>query len=225
MKQAVIFCVLIEVLASHSLCQETSVTRTLPKATGARYSRSLNNIFHKSFNSENLVPLSQQERVRLYLTRTYGMGSTLGAAAAGGFEQLINTPNEWRQGSQGYRNRFASSYATHVIQRTIEYGASALLSEDNRYRRSLETGCWRRSKHAITGAFSSTDEAGRQHLSYSLVGSAAATAFIRRTWQPASTGGVGDAVASFGFGIGAHVGQNVFREFWPDLKHHFFNKR
>ena len=141
------------------------------------------------------------------------------------FQQVKNTPGEWKQGSQGYRNRFESAYATRVIQGTIEYGASALLREDNRYRRSLETGWWRRSKHAITGGLSSTDQAGHQHLSYSRVGSTAATAFIRRTWQPASTGDVGDALAHFGFALGAHMGGNVVREFLPDLKRRFLKIR
>lgn len=168
--------------------------------------------------SDQFVPLSGDERFRLYLIRAYGPGSILSSATVAGFEQWTNNPKEWKQGADGYRKRLASSYATHAIQGTIEYGASALLHEDNRYRPSLETGFGKRARHAMVSTFTASDDAGHRHLAYSRIGSAAATAFIWRTWQPQSTSGVRNAVASFGFALGAQMGGNLFHEFWPDLK-------
>ena len=223
MNQMLICSVLVGLAANFGMCQETIVPTTLSESTQPGYS--VMRLFLKSSNPEDFAPLTRQERLRIYLARTYGVGSTLGAATVGGFEQWINTPSEWGHGSEGYRKRFANAYATHIIQGTTEYGFSALLDEDNRYRRSLETGFWRRSKHAITGAFSSTDDAGQQHFSYSRVGAAGTAAFVRRTWQPHSTDGVGDAAASFGILLSAQVGQNLFREFWPDLKGRLFKKK
>jgi len=215
--------VLVGLAASLTMCQETTVSPALPatQPTGHSILRKL----LKSSDSETLVPLTQQERFRLYLAGTYGPGSTFSAATVGGFEQLLNTPSEWKQGFEGYKKRFLSAYATHIVQGSIEYGASALLHEDNRYRPSLETGVWRRSKHAILSAFSSTDNAGHQHFSYSRVGAAGATAFIRRTWQPDSTAGINDAVSTIGITLSARVAGNVFKEFRPDLNRHIFRSK
>lgn len=215
-------CLLAGFLAKAGLGQEATPTLSQSKQTN----HSLMGYVRKNLEPEGgLVPLTPQERFRLYVSRTYGPGSILGAAAVGGFQQLLDTPTEWGRGGEGYRKRLTSAYATHVVQGTVEYGASALLHEDNRYRPSLETGFWRRTRHAIISACSSTDDAGHQHFSYSRVGGAGAAAFLRRTWQPSSTDGVGDAVAGFGIIISAQVGGNIFREFWPDLSRHFLERK
>ena len=99
------------------------------------------------------------------------------------------------------------------------------VGEDNRYRRSLETGFWDRSRHAMVSTFVASDDAGHQHFAYSRIGSVAATALIWRTWQPQSTSATENAVASFGFGLGAQMGANLFSEFWPDLKRHFSKRK
>ena len=50
-------------------------------------------------------------------------------------------PKEWKQEAHG--DRFGNSYARHVIREALEYGASAMLREDNRYVPSLDTGFWK----------------------------------------------------------------------------------
>lgn len=209
--------------ASSAVCQETTDGGGSPLAVKTRSPFIAR--FLKDKNPEDLTPFTPQERLRYYLARSAGPGSTFSAAAAAGFQQLTNKPAEWNQGSEGYRKRFASAYGAHIVQGTIEYGASALLHEDNRYRPSLEAGWWRRSKHAIIGALSSTDDTGRRHFSYSRVGAAGATAFVRRTWQPASTGGVSDAFGGFALTLTAQMGTNLFKEFRSDLRKLFLKRR
>lgn len=223
MRQVLISFVLAGLAASPGMCQEDSVTPTLLDATPSPYSV-LDRLL-KPVSSEDLAPFTRQERLRYYLGRSQGVGSIFSATAVAGFQQWSDTPGEWKQGLRGYGKRFADVYATRVISGTIEYGASALLHEDNRYRRSLETGWWRRSRHAMIGAFSGTDVAGHQRFSYARVGAAAATPFIRRTWQPSSAAGVGDAVGGVALALTAQVGGNLFREFWPDLRVRFLNRK
>ncbi len=195
----------------------TAVASPEPPHTGQSVFRRL---LERS-TAESLPPLTREERFRMYIKRTYGPGSTLSAAAVAGFEQWMNTPGEWGYGGGGYRKRFESAYATHIIQGTVEYGVSALMREDNRYRRSVETGVWRRSRHAIVSAFTSTDAAGGQHFSYSRFGGAAAAALSRKAWQPASTDGFGYVVGGFSIMLTSQVGMNLCREFLPDAKRHF----
>jgi hypothetical protein len=95
------------------------------------------------------VPMTASQRFRVYLLRTFGIGSILDSAAGAGIRQWGDTPKEWKHGAEGYGDRLGSSYATHLIRETLEYGASAALREDNRYIRSGESGFWKRSKHAV----------------------------------------------------------------------------
>lgn len=221
MNRVLICCVLAGCAGKVGWCQEEATTPSQSQRTGPTFLASI----LKRVEPEPLVPLTAQERFRLYLKRTYGPGSLFGAATVGGFEQLVNTPGEWGQGAEAYHKRVASAYATHIIQGTVEYGASALLHEDNRYRPSQEKGFWRRSKHAIISAYSSTDAAGQQHFSYSRVGGAGAAAFIRLTWQPSSTGGFGDGLAGTAIILAGQAGENVFHEFWPDLSRRLLKRK
>lgn len=225
MNRVVICCVLAGFAGMAGWCQEAipvpeSKETTVDSGSSGIAKNSLISRVLKSAEPQPLVPLTSQERFRLYMKGAFGPGSMLGAATVGGFEQLFNTPGEWGQGTDAYRKRVASAYATHVVQWTAEYSASAFLHEDNRYRPSTEKSVWRRSKHAIISAYCSTDAAGRQHFSYSRVGGAGAAAFSRLAWQPRSTGGFGDGLTGAAIILSGQVASNVFREFWPDISRH-----
>ena len=90
------------------------------------------------------APLTASERWKLYFLGAFGPGAILRAGAVGGIRQWQGTPKEWRGGPEAYGDRFGSAMAQHVIQKTIESGAAAILHEDNRYytlhrNRLLET--------------------------------------------------------------------------------------
>jgi hypothetical protein len=204
--------------------QETALTHLSQLTRGGGQGIAITSLLNIS-KYHGFAPLSPDERFRLYLLRTYGPGSILSSITVASFEQWTDNPKEWKQGRNGYLKRIASSYATHAVQGTIEYGVSALLHEDNRYRPSLERRVRARAKHAILSTFTASDDAGHPHLAYSRIGAVTGTAFISRTWQPQSTSGMGSAIASLGFALGARVGSNVFHEFGPDLKRHFLRRK
>ena len=161
------------------------------------------------------TPLTASERLRLYVTRTFGPGAIAKAAAIGVITQWSDKPKEWEGGAQAYAERFGNSLAQHVIRRTIESGAAAALHEDNRYVRSTEIGFWKRSKHAVASVFIAKNDAGAEHFAYSRFGGAVGASFISRAWQPHSTNTSGDAAVNFGIAIAADMGWNVVKEFRP----------
>jgi hypothetical protein len=165
--------------------------------------------------------LSANERLRLYLKRTYGPISIVQSAAGAGISQWRGAPKEWKQAAEAYGDRFGNSYAEHVIRGTMEYGASAMLREDNRYVPSLDTGFWKRTRHAIASTFVARNDGGHEHFAYSRFGSALGAAFISRIWQPPSRNSAGDGVYSFGITMANGIGWDVLREFWPDIRRRF----
>ena len=161
------------------------------------------------------VPMTFTERARHYLVAAFGPGAVLRAAAAGGFAQATVVPEEWRVGGTAYGYRVGSAFAQQVIREALEFGGSTALHEDNRYFRSTQSGFFRRSKHALTSAFTARSEGGETHLGYSRVGAVLASSFLSRPWQPSSQDGAGDAAVSFGLNMAAEIGWNFVQEFSP----------
>jgi hypothetical protein len=164
------------------------------------------------------TPMTRSERFRNYLTATFGPQSLATSVARAGLDQLRDSPREWGQGSAAFGDRLGNAYAKHIIRRTLEFGGTSALHQDDRYFRSGETGIWRRTKYAVTSTFLARRDDGQRTFAYARIGSAAGAAFISRAWQPASTTDSSHAAGNFGFIVATDLGTNVFREFWPDLK-------
>jgi hypothetical protein len=167
------------------------------------------------------LPMTRSERLRSYVRSISDGESVLLAAASAGIRQAENSPKEWHGRAEGFGYRVGDAYAQHVIRRTLQYGASSVLHEDNRYFASGDTGFLRRAKYAVASTFLARRDNGQRQISFSRLGGAAGASFISRAWQPLSTTSAGDGATSFGIAMGTDVGFNLFREFWPDLRRHF----
>jgi hypothetical protein len=165
--------------------------------------------------------LTRSERVSGYVKQTFSPLAFARAVAYAEIETLRHDPAEWGGKPAGLGARVGSGLARHVVRGTLEYGASALLHEDNRYLRSPQHGFWRRMRYAVVSTFLARHDNGRRGFGFSRIGSAAGASFIARAWLPRSVATAGAAASSFGISIGADVGFNVFHEFWPDLRRHF----
>ena len=154
---------------------------------------------------------AREYRHRLVNKRSLGMA---GASAALG--QIRNHPHEWGQGPAGFAKRFGSALGTHMVKETIQFGVATWHHEDPHYYRSNLHGTMPRLEYAVKSTFivPRTDRPGKTVAASRLSGAFGA-GLISRAWQPASTAGIGAGVASGGIMLGADVGMNVAREFWP----------
>jgi hypothetical protein len=100
-----------------------------------------------------------------------------------------------------------------VIRGTLEYGASGLLHEDNRYLHSDKKGFWKRTGYALASSFLTRHDNGKRGFAFSRIGSAGGAAFIVRAWLPRSVATVGAGASSFGITVALDAGANVLREF------------
>lgn len=167
------------------------------------------------------VPMTRSERFTDYAKSIVDLHSIVRAAASGGVRQAEGAPKEWGGGAEGYGKRVGNAFAENGIRKTLEYGASAALHEDNRYFASGRTGFFRRTKYAIANTFLARRDNGDRTFSFSRVGSAAGSAFISRAWQPRSTTTAGDGAVTFGITMAIDTGFNVLHEFWPGSNRHF----
>jgi hypothetical protein len=160
-----------------------------------------------------LPRLTQRARNKQYLKALVGPQWFVVSALSAGEGQLRDRPREWHQGASGFGRRFASSLAEHATQETLKFGLASLLHEDNRWVPSGRTRFRPRLLYALESTFRSRDENGIRQVSYSKIGSLAGASLISRTWQPASTGGVGNGAVNFGVDVVFAASINVAREF------------
>jgi hypothetical protein len=152
-----------------------------------------------------------------YRKRVASGRAIAGSAASAGIGQLRNRPHEWGQGAAGYFKRFGSSLGQHVLKGSIQMGVAAVHHENLRYQRSDRHGFWPRTRYAIRSTFivPKTNRPGKKTVALGRVSGNLGAGLISRAWQPTSSAGLGAGLATGGIGLGADVGANMAREFWP----------
>ena len=162
-------------------------------------------------------PMNQQERTHLYLKTMINPLGFMKAGFSAGLDQWADKPKEWEQGASGYGKRYANILGQYSIQRTVTFGVSSLLHEDNRYFNSGKQGVWPRLGYSLASGVLARHDDGRRRISISQFGGVAAGAFLSRAWLPQSQNSAGDAAVSFGITMGSNIGFGVLKEFLPDL--------
>jgi len=175
--------------------------------------------------ASDFQPLTQRQRTQIYVkTMVNPLGYLKGGLSAG-IDQWKDKPEEWEQGASGYGKRLANILGQYSIQRTVTFGLSSALHEDNRYFNSGKKGVWSRVGYSVASGILARHDDGSRHLSVSQLGGVAAGAFLSRTWLPASQQSAGDGAVSFGITMASNMGFGVVKEFLPDIGRAIRKKR
>jgi|SRR5215831_3378137 len=218
----------IALLFTASLLSAQTQPASLPKPTaadkGVDYLLNYLNMAgtHKA---SDFRPLTQSERTHLYFKTMVNPLGFFKAAFSAGIDQWKDKPPEWSQGASGYGKRFLNIEGQYSIQRTVTFGLSSALHEDNRYFNSGKQGVWRRTEYALTSSMLARHDDASRHVSISQLGGVAAAAFLSRLWQPKSQSSLGDGAVSFGLTMAGNTGFSVVKEFLPDLGRALAKKR
>ena len=161
------------------------------------------------------APAPDPHQVREFLKDTFSPLSLVRSAASAGIGQWRDVPHQWKQGGEGYGRRYASSYAQHIVNATLMFGASNIFHEDNRYVPSGQSGVGNRVRYALKNTFLARRDDGARRISISRIGALAGASLISRLWQPQGTDRLRSAGINFGTSIGFTLGFGVAHEFWP----------
>ena|SRR5581483_1741055 len=169
------------------------------------------------------TPLTIRENFRYGFNRVFNPGKLLLFGVEAAMDQEREVPGRWGEGMQSYEARYADRFGRALIRENMAFGVRVLTGEDPRYEPSHDSGLWRRSKHAVIGAFVVRGRNGRVMPAYSRFVSDYGMPFIAEQWKPepfnpahalsVGTGGIGIAVAS-----------NLAAEFWPDIRRRFLRR-
>lgn len=167
--------------------------------------------------------LDLKGKLRFHGESVYSPWSLAGSAAYAGILAGTGTPDEWGQGAYG--KHFASTVGGSAIHGVLAFGLDSTLHQDPRYYRSLSTGFWRRTAHALRGTILTRTDSGGETLSTWRLGSAYGAAFLSNQWYPDRLNTVGLGVLDGSLRLGADFASNLGSEFWPDVKRKLLRRK
>lgn len=166
-----------------------------------------------------LIPLTRQQRQRIYLQQTFTTPSTyVKRMMVAGIDQWREAPLQWGDGWDAYGKRFASREGQFITANTLTSLGNAALKYEPMYDQCQCSGFWPRTRHAILRNFmtyNSTEHELRPQ--WALYGGAFAGGVISTTWRPSNysvlTNGAFAMLGQAGYGSLL----NFFIEFAGDI--------
>ena len=168
--------------------------------------------------AQTRVALDVNDKLSYHAARTFSPASIGLIGLRAGLLHMTDNHSEWGQGSTGYGKRFGSSIASSGVRGALAFGLDSALRQDPRYFRSVSTGFWRRTGHAMRGTILTRTDRGGQTLSTWRLGSAYGAAFISNQWEPGRLNTVRRGFADGSSRLAFDLVKNVASEFWPDIK-------
>lgn len=165
------------------------------------------------------APNSQQQKP--FYKKVFTFQAFVATVPGAAVQTLHDWPGEWGGKRAGFEKRAASLYGQFVIGALIEDGVKIIHKEDTRYRRLSQGSFFKRTSHAVITTFVARKPDGSGTPAYSLLANAYGSWAIATLWSPRELRTPG-SIAEWGTaGLAVTVVSDVFREFWPDLKHLF----
>ena len=138
-------------------------------------------------------------------------------AARAGVQQAVDTPEQWRQGAEGYGKRLGAGFADAATEGLIGNAIlPSLLHQDPRYFYQGSGTKKSRALHAMLAAFICKGDNGQTQPNYSTWGGSLIASSISLAYYPSSDRNAQHVFKSFGIGMGLHVAGGVVQEFILD---------
>ena len=167
----------------------------------------------------NYTPLSNRQKLDVFVRRTYAPLTFLETAFDAGIAQAASDHEAYGQGGQGYGKRLGASFADNETGLFFQaYALPTLFHQDPRYFRRPELPGLRRAAYAMSRTVLTRSDSGQTvfNVSY-LVGGLISTS-IANTYYPFNERGFSDTMVRWGGGILSDSGLLVLHEFWPDIR-------
>jgi len=146
------------------------------------------------------------------------------AAGFAGLYQIENENPSFGQGVKGYFRRYGTSLADQMMGNMLTEGVfPVLFHEDPRYFRRGTGSKKARTWYAATRIFVTRTDSGAHRVNFSeLLGNSIAVG-VSNAYYPDDRD-LSDNLHKLGLQLGTDAFSNVLKEFWPDIKHRFFEK-
>ncbi len=169
-------------------------------------------------------PLTTAQKYHIAVKDSFDWPGFFVAAAFAGLYQAENEHPNFGQGIEGYAKRYGTAYVDQVVGNMMtEAVLPSLLHEDPRYFRLVNGTVKHRLWYAATRVFvTHTDSGGTRFNTSEILGNGIAGSVGNAYY--ADERGFGDTMDRMWTAIGTDAISDVLKEFWPDIKRHYFHK-
>jgi len=174
--------------------------------------------------SAPFMPISAKFKLTIAAKDSFDYPLVLLAAAFAGLGQLEDQHHQFGQGLAGFGRRLGTSYADQAIGNMMTEGfMPILLHEDPRYFRRGSGSKWGRTGYAVSRIFVTRTDSGGTRFNFSeWLGNATGVAISNLYYTDQRD--FSDNATKLLEQCGTDAVSQILKEFWPDIKHRFFQK-
>lgn len=174
--------------------------------------------------SQNIPPLSTGTKFKVVARGTFDPVEYFYIGFLAGISQASDSEPGYGQGAAGYGKRYGAAFADNGIENFMT-GAilPSLLKQDPRfYQMGHGPSFGHRLGYAMSRIFITRSDAGHRQFNFSeVVGSAMSAGISTYSYHPSEDRNLGNTASVWGTQVGWDTVTIVFKEFWPDIRHHF----
>jgi hypothetical protein len=175
--------------------------------------------------SASYTPLTRHERWHGYLHETFlGTQPALQIFGTALLDHIGHAPTQWGVGFHGYSHRLENRFYSTMIDGSVHASLAALLHQDTRYLRAHDSRVGRRMGHAFERTFFTYNQAGGRVFDVSGLTGIYAGTMLPMFWHPRGYSPLGQGVRAGNFGVMFQAGNNLLKEFRPDIQRLFAKK-
>jgi hypothetical protein len=164
------------------------------------------------------APISAKEKFKIASQDAFDWGTLVVAGMFAAQSQASRSEPSFGQGAAGYARYLGTAGADLVIGNFLTEGVlPSVLHEDPRYFRKGSGSKWSRLGYAMGQIFVTHNDQGHTTLNLSELGGNAGAVAISMAYYP-SQRHAEDAANRFGLQLGIDMGNNVLKEFWPEIR-------
>lgn len=164
------------------------------------------------------TPLTSRQKLNLFADTTFDRITFVTAAFDAGINQATDTPHGYGQGGEGYAKRYGAAVADNVTSNFLgKFFFPVIFRQDPRYFALNEGGGGRRARYAISRAFVTRGDNGRNQFNVSQILGSFSSAAMVNVWYPPRDRHLDTTLIRGATRVGMNMGFNLFKEFWPEL--------
>ncbi len=174
---------------------------------------------------EKIPPLYARDKMMFWLHEEFGPLSLLPAFTSAGWGQLVDGDPKYGTDSGAFGERLGAAV---IRQASFRFFSDSLMPtlthEDPRYFRKARGTITKRGVYAAERVFVCQRDDGSRGFNYSdTLGRAAASA-LTIAYYPGPSANVRVAAQTWGVSLAGLAGNNLFLEFWPDVRDAVFHR-
>ena len=174
---------------------------------------------------EKVPPLYTRDKMMFWLHEEFQPLSPFPAFVTSGWEQMLNTDPKYGTDSGAYGERLGAAVLREASMRFFSDSLFPTIThEDPRYFRMGRGSVTSRGVYAAERVFVAQRDDGSRGFNYSdTLGRAAASA-LAMTYYPGKSTNAVVASRTWGVSLAGLAGNNLFFEFWPDVRDRVFHR-